>query len=275
MSVIWARWEENMKNMKYVCWWLEWALCSFDKTVKIYLDENFDDEIMEIINDWVHAFEFDPVSFLLIDVCWLLRELNHIKHSICTNARKNNFGQIHNLCFFSFRPPLGFHSVVKSDDTTICWSKSESQHTMTDTEDDSACSDSWPANEEWLIEMLKQHGNTQNNVKIADFSVKQGCADGANNLSDILSIVVVYNVSPSPNDPASSQVVSNSKKLEFIIKLLPHDPFSRYFVTEAKFDLREIKFYKKILPDLLEFQDKHIKKGCEKMSICVPKCFHR
>lgn len=146
---------------------------------------------------------------------------------------------------------------------------------MTDTEDDSACSDSWPANEQWLVDMLKQHASTQNNVKIADFSVKQGCADGANNLSDILSVAVVYNVSKSTSEPASSQADVNSKKLEFIIKLLPHDPFSRYFVTEAKFDLREIKFYKKILPDLLAFQDQHIKKGCEKMSICVPKCFHR
>lgn len=35
-------------------------------------------------------------------------------------------------------------------------------------------------------------------------------------------------------------------RLEIIIKLLPHDPFSRYFVTEAQFDLREIKFYTKV-----------------------------
>lgn len=146
---------------------------------------------------------------------------------------------------------------------------------MTDTEDESASSDSWPVNEEWLIDMLKQHSGSNNDVKIADFSAKQGCNNGASNLSDILSVSVVYNISQSPNETASNEIGSESKKIDFIIKLLPHDPFSRYFVTEAKFDLREIKFYKRILPDLLEFQDRHIKGGCEKMMICVPKCFHR
>lgn len=34
--------------------------------------------------------------------------------------------------------------------------------------------------------------------------------------------------------------------LSFIIKLLPQDPFSRFFVTEAQFDLREIKFYTQV-----------------------------
>lgn len=145
---------------------------------------------------------------------------------------------------------------------------------MTDTEEDSASSDSWPVNEDWLIEMLKTHHSTGNDIKIADFSAKQGCTDGVSNLSDILAVSVSYNIIPSSSGPASSESVCASEKLEFIIKLLPHDPFSRYFVTEAKFDLREIKFYTRVLPDLLEFQGKHINSGCEKMSICVPKCFY-
>lgn len=145
---------------------------------------------------------------------------------------------------------------------------------MTDTEDDSASSDSWPVNEDWLIEMLKQHHSTNNDIKIADFSAKQGCSDGVSNLSDILAVSVTYNISQLPNESASLETVSSSEKLEFIIKLLPHDPFSRYFVTEAKFDLREIRFYTRVLPDLMEFQNNHIKTGCEKMSICVPKCFY-
>jgi Ecdysteroid kinase-like family len=145
---------------------------------------------------------------------------------------------------------------------------------MTDTEDESASSDSWPVNEDWLIEMLKQHHSTTNDVKIADFSAKQGCSDGVSNLSDILAVSVTYNLSQS-SENASSETSSDSEKLEFIIKLLPHDPFSRYFVTEAKFDLREIKFYTRVLPDLLEFQNHHLKAGCEKMSIFVPKCFFR
>lgn len=145
---------------------------------------------------------------------------------------------------------------------------------MTDTEEDSASSDSWPVNEDWLLEMLKQHHSTGNDIKIADFSAKQGCSDGVSNLSDILAVSVTYNVSPSPTEPAATQLSDDSEKLEFIIKLLPHDPFSRYFVTEAKFDLREIKFYTRVLPDLMEFQNKHISNGCDKMSICVPKCFY-
>lgn len=145
---------------------------------------------------------------------------------------------------------------------------------MTDTEEDSASSESWPVNEDWLIEMLKQHHTTTNDIKIADFSAKQGCNDGVSNLSDILAVCVVYNISQSASESASLEVSSENEKLEFIIKLLPHDPFSRYFVTEAKFDLREIKFYTRVLHDLLEFQERHLVAGCEKMSICVPKCFY-
>lgn len=146
---------------------------------------------------------------------------------------------------------------------------------MTDTEEDSTGSDSWPVNEDWLIDMLKQHHCTSNDIKIADFSAKQGCNDGvSNNLSDILAISVVYNIASLPLEMASTEVSSSSEKLEFIIKLLPHDPFSRYFVTEAKFDLREIRFYTRVMPDLMEFQSRRVRSGCEKMSISVPKCFY-
>lgn len=145
---------------------------------------------------------------------------------------------------------------------------------MTDTEEDSIGSDSWPVNEDWLIEMLQQHHCTNNDIKIADFSAKQGCSDGVSNLSDILAISVVYNIASLPAEMASTEVSYSSEKLEFIIKLLPHDPFSRYFVTEAKFDLREIRFYTRVLPELMEFQSRHIKAGCEKMLISVPKCIY-
>lgn len=145
---------------------------------------------------------------------------------------------------------------------------------MTDTEDDSIGSDSWPVNEDWLIEMLKQHHCTNNDIKIADFSAKQGCSEGVSNLSDILAIAVVYNIASLPSEIASTEASCSSEKLEFIIKLLPHDPFSRYFVTEAKFDLREIRFYTRVMPELMEFQRRNIKPGCEKMTISVPKCFY-
>lgn len=68
--------------------------------------------------------------------------------------------------------------------------------------------------------------------------MKQGCHTGVSNLSDILTVSVEYTY-----DRQTGESTSSTLKLDIIIKLLPHDPFSRYFVTEAQFDLREIKFY--------------------------------
>ncbi|XP_055692579.1 uncharacterized oxidoreductase dhs-27-like [Lutzomyia longipalpis] len=136
---------------------------------------------------------------------------------------------------------------------------------MSDTEEDSASSDSWPVNEDWLIDIIKEHHKTASNVKITDFSVKPGSHDGVSNLSDILAVSVDYDIENETEDGA---------RLEIIIKLLPHDPFSRYFVTEAQFDLREIKFYTKILPDLLEFQKNNLSPGETPLRISVPKCLH-
>lgn len=40
--------------------------------------------------------------------------------------------------------------------------------------------------------------------------------------------------------------------LNVIIKQLPRDPFSRFFVTEGQFDLREIQFYTKVRDKVIE-----------------------
>lgn len=61
--------------------------------------------------------------------------------------------------------------------------------------------------------------------------MKTACQNGVSNLSDLLAVSVKYELENAP------------KSKDLIIKLLPHDPFSRFFVTEAQFDLREIKFY--------------------------------
>lgn len=90
--------------------------------------------------------------------------------------------------------------------------------------------------------------------------------EGVSNLSDILSVRVQYKL--TENDS-----ISNSS-LELMIKLLPRDPFSRYFVTEAKFDLREIQFYTQILPDLLAFQEAQLKEDESPVPVSVPKCLH-
>lgn len=141
-------------------------------------------------------------------------------------------------------------------------------------EDDLTLSDNWPLEEEWLIKMLKQHHCTHNDIKIVEFAIKKGNIGSTSNLSDIMAISLIYNIALLPIEKAIFEISPRSEKLELIIKLLPHDPFSRYFVTEAKFDFREIQFYTRVVPDLVEFQNRNIKSGSEKMTINVPKCFY-
>ena len=40
---------------------------------------------------------------------------------------------------------------------------------------------------------------------------------------------------------------TSERSLDLIVKQLPQDPFARFFVKEAQFDLREIKFYTKVI----------------------------
>lgn len=116
--------------------------------------------------------------------------------------------------------------------------------------------------------------------------MKAACQNGVSNLSDLLAVSVLYELSAS----------GTKRCIDLIVKLLPHDPFSRYFVTEAQFDLREIKFYTmvggrfcmaircrlrpkrissiQVLPDLLAFQAAHLVAGATPMTVSVPKCFH-
>lgn len=97
----------------------------------------------------------------------------------------------------------------------------------------------WPVTEEWLQAVLKEHHNDlTSTITVLDFTVRPGCDAGESVLSDILAVAVKYRLK---NDP---DTVSHA--LSFIIKLLPQDPFSRFFVTEAQFDLREIKFYTQV-----------------------------
>lgn len=37
---------------------------------------------------------------------------------------------------------------------------------MSDTEEESASSDSWPVNEDWLMSVLKEHHKTNSKIKI-------------------------------------------------------------------------------------------------------------
>ncbi|KAI5712529.1 hypothetical protein M8J75_009054 [Diaphorina citri] len=76
----------------------------------------------------------------------------------------------------------------------------------------------------------------------------------------VLSDIVAVNVT----------VENEGAEVNLIVKLLPNDPFSRYFVTEAQFDLREIKFYNEVVPDLLQFQ----KENNSVIDLPIPQCFY-
>lgn len=112
---------------------------------------------------------------------------------------------------------------------------------MSDNEEESSSSSNeWPVTEEWLENVLRQHHDDVDNprINIVEFSVRPGCDTGESVLSDILAVNVEYRLVPQHGD--------ETHFLSFIIKLLPQDPFSRFFVTEAQFDLREIKFYTQV-----------------------------
>lgn len=113
---------------------------------------------------------------------------------------------------------------------------------MSESEEESSAAD-WPVTEEWLQAVLKEHHNElldPSSITVCDFTVRPGCDSGESVLSDILAVAVKYQLKEDPPDLSHS--------LSFIIKLLPQDPFSRFFVTEAQFDLREIKFYTQVSP---------------------------
>lgn len=110
---------------------------------------------------------------------------------------------------------------------------------MSESEEESSSGADWPVTEEWLQAVLRQHHKelpSPESVTVVDFNVRPGCDTSASVLSDILAVTVKYSL---PDD-------EQHYSLSFVVKLLPQDPFSRFFVTEAQFDLREIKFYTQV-----------------------------
>ncbi|KDR08234.1 uncharacterized protein LOC110839661 [Zootermopsis nevadensis] len=154
---------------------------------------------------------------------------------------------------------------------------------MSDSEDESSGEES-QVTSEWLEAILVSYhqqelhhgvgdcggGNDEENgeelcVNIGEFSVGPGCDAGECVLSDILAVRVQYRVSPGTPDP---------RILSLIVKLLPHDPFSRFFVTEAQFDLREIKFYTQVVPELEQFQKRSLPPDTPPLELPIPRCYH-
>lgn len=114
---------------------------------------------------------------------------------------------------------------------------------MSDSEDtEGSCAD-WNITREWLEGILSEHlgskdPNSSNKPEVTDFQVRPGCNAGESVLSDILAVSLKYRLGNDDN--------STSKQLSLIVKRLPQDPYSRFFVTEAQFDLREIRFYTQV-----------------------------
>lgn len=108
---------------------------------------------------------------------------------------------------------------------------------MSDSEDNTegSCAD-WNISREWLESMLQEHHGKDSKPGVLDFTVRPGCSAGESVLSDILAVTLEYRL--GPEQPA--------KELSLIVKRLPQDPYSRFFVTEAQFDLREIRFYTQV-----------------------------
>ncbi|PSN57054.1 hypothetical protein C0J52_01713 [Blattella germanica] len=154
---------------------------------------------------------------------------------------------------------------------------------MSDSEDESWSGGDSPVTSEWLEAILTSyhqqeihHGSSGRgkdaddegddlSVNVGEFSVGPGCDAGECVLSDILAVRVQYRVTPGTPDP---------RTLNLIVKLLPHDPFSRFFVTEAQFDLREIKFYTQVVPELEQFQRRCLPPDTAPLEMPIPRCYH-
>ncbi|XP_048526250.1 uncharacterized protein LOC109541407 isoform X2 [Dendroctonus ponderosae] len=144
---------------------------------------------------------------------------------------------------------------------------------MSDSEED--CSDNisgvadWPVTEEWLQAVLKEHHKdlTESTaITILEFTVRPGCETGESVLSDILAVTVTY---------CLRHLEGTHHSLNFIVKLLPQDPFSRFFVTEAQFDLREIKFYTQVVPDIQAFKSETCLEDTENdLALPIPTCYY-
>ncbi|XP_034193532.2 putative oxidoreductase dhs-27 isoform X1 [Osmia lignaria lignaria] len=141
------------------------------------------------------------------------------------------------------------------EDTEDCSCEEEQKQIISEPEID----------KEWLGGILREFHKEP--VTITECNVSPGCMSNESALSAIIRVKVKYTL----NDSNSTQ------DLSLIVKELPKDAFSRFFVIEGQFDLREIKFYTRVMPDLKEFQKKQLAdKGDtnEEIVLSVPVCYH-
>ncbi|CAH0386668.1 unnamed protein product [Bemisia tabaci] len=125
-------------------------------------------------------------------------------------------------------------------------------------EDENTQLNAGPVDKLWLEKILSSHH--QHTVTIREFTVKPW----RETLSDIRTVSVTYYVPRERED----------RTVCLIVKLLPMDPVVRHFAVEAQFDLREIKFYTKVVPDLMEFQKDLLPPNIPPIDLLIPFCYH-
>ncbi|XP_059476310.1 uncharacterized protein LOC132197202 [Neocloeon triangulifer] len=126
----------------------------------------------------------------------------------------------------------------------------------------------------WLQEVLGAALAPGRPFEVVHFAAKSGSEPlegpppppgvvGDSALSEVLSLHVQYTAA-GPRGQTSSGAV------HLVLKLPPRDPVSRFFVSEAQFDLREINFYTQVVPDLLAAGGDTL----ESNWLPIPHCLH-
>ncbi|XP_076650811.1 putative oxidoreductase dhs-27 [Halictus rubicundus] len=146
------------------------------------------------------------------------------------------------------------------------WDWEDAEDSSSDTEEQKP-----EIHKDWLDGILREFHKEP--VTITEFNANPACTGNESVLSTIISVKVKYVLNES----------NTTQDLSLIVKELPKDPFSRFFVNECQFDLREIKFYTQVMPDLREFQKKqlalestreNLDKPGEEIPLSVPVCYH-
>lgn len=121
----------------------------------------------------------------------------------------------------------------------------------------------WEIGKEWFAKIMGDYFPVK--VQTVDIRMKPKRTKNENVLSDISRFdAIMY---------SDSYII-----MSFLMKRLPKDPFCRFFVTEGQYDLREIKFYTEIVPDLRKFREKHMDynklKSYDNFSLLIPQCYY-
>ncbi|XP_063597497.1 uncharacterized protein LOC134774113 [Penaeus indicus] len=111
--------------------------------------------------------------------------------------------------------------------------------------------DDHEATKEWLETILEGYHRSKNaeadlDLELREWTINPASADKEGFLSEQLSMTVNY------------VAEGEEHHAHLLAKLLPQDPFNRAFVIETLFDVREIKFYTEIKPELEEVERKYL-----------------